>query len=166
MPRVVYIKKKERLALALRIKKSNKEAKPCSYCLCLSRWCLLDYSKSSRYSEYVRSRISYNSKGPKVPVVRKRVCRFFIGPMRCSRREAQTPVVLSPCLPAFSLDFEAFGDVVDSLRAFNLLLKMPPFNPLDPFWSVFVKSSREGSSYFIGSPLVPIYYLFRCTLSI
>jgi hypothetical protein len=42
MPRVVYIKKKKRLALALRIKKLNKEAKPCSYCLRLSRWYLLD----------------------------------------------------------------------------------------------------------------------------
>ncbi len=73
MPRVAYIKKKKRLALALRIKKLNKEAEPCSYCLCLSRCCLLDYSESSRCSEYVRSRVSYNSKGPKVPVVYKQV---------------------------------------------------------------------------------------------
>ncbi len=88
MPRVIYIKKKKRLALALRIKKSNKEAKPCSYYLCLSRRCLLDYSKSSRCSKYVRSRISCNSKDPKVPIVYKQVCRFFIGPMRRPRREA------------------------------------------------------------------------------
>ncbi len=73
MPRVAYIKKKERLTLVLRIKKSNKEAKPCSYYLCLSRRCLLDYSESSRYSEYVYSFISCNSKGPKVPIVRKQV---------------------------------------------------------------------------------------------
>ncbi len=81
----------------------------------------------------MRSRISCNSKGPKVPIVRKQVCRFFIGLMRRPRREAQSPVVLSPCLPVFSLDFEAFGDVVDSLYAFNLPLKVPPFNPSDPF---------------------------------
>ncbi len=87
MPRIAYIKKKERLALALRIKKSNKEAEPCSYCLRLSRRCLLDRSKS-RCSEYVCSRISCDSKGPKVPVVRKQICWFFIGPMRRPRREA------------------------------------------------------------------------------
>ncbi len=88
MPRVTHIKKKERLALALRIKISNKEAKPCSYCLRLSRRCLLDCSKSSRCSKYVYSRISCNSKGPKAPIVRKQVCRFFIGPMRRPRRES------------------------------------------------------------------------------
>ncbi len=87
MPRVIYIKKKERLALALYIKKLNKEADPCSYCLRLSRRCLLDRSESSRCSEYVRSRIPCNSKGPKVPVVRKQVCWFFIGLIRRPRRE-------------------------------------------------------------------------------
>ncbi len=166
MPRVAHIKKKESLALALRIKKSNKEAEPCSYCLRLSRRCLLDRSESSRCSEYVRSRISCDSRGPKASVVRKQVCWFFMGPMRRPRREAQTPVVLSPCLPAFSLDFEAFGDVVDSLRVFDLPLKVPPFDPSDPFWSVFVENAREGSSHSIGSLLVPMCRLFRCILSI
>ncbi len=85
MPRVAYIKKKERLALALRIKKSNLEAESCSYYLRLSRCCLLDRSELSRCSKYIYSRISCNSKGLKVPVVRKQVCCFFIGPMRRPR---------------------------------------------------------------------------------
>jgi hypothetical protein len=133
MPRVAYVKKKERLALALRIEKSNKEAEPCSYCLRLSRRCLLNRSESSRCSECVRSRISCDSNSPKVPAVRKQVCRFFIGPMRRPRRETPAPLVSSPCLPAFSLDFEAFGDIVDSFRAFDLPLNMPPFDSSDPF---------------------------------
>jgi hypothetical protein len=87
MPRITYIKKKERLALALRIKKLNKEADPCSYCLRLSRRCLLDCSELFYCSKYVRSRIPCNSKGPKVPVVRKQVCWFFIGLMRRPCRE-------------------------------------------------------------------------------
>ncbi len=75
-------------------------------------------------------------------------------------------MVLSPCLPVFSLDFEAFRDVVDSLRAFNLPLKVPPFDPSDPFWSVFVENVREGSSYSVSSFLVPMYRLFRRILFI
>jgi hypothetical protein len=47
MPYIVYIKKKERLVLALRIKKLNKEAETYSYYLCLSRYYFLDLSKSS-----------------------------------------------------------------------------------------------------------------------
>jgi hypothetical protein len=63
MPSAKHLKVKERLALVLRIKNSNKEVIPCLYYRRQARYCLIDLKKSSRYSEYVRSKYLYNSSG-------------------------------------------------------------------------------------------------------
>jgi hypothetical protein len=77
-----HLKVKERLALALCIENSNKEANPCSYYRRQARCCLIDLKESSRYSEYVCSKHLYNSSGLKaVSIIQRRVCRFFISPI-------------------------------------------------------------------------------------
>jgi hypothetical protein len=82
MPSAKHLKVKERLALTLRIKNSNKEASPCSYCRRQARRYLIDLKESSRYSKYVYSKRSYNSSGLKtVSIIQRQVCRFFISPM-------------------------------------------------------------------------------------
>ncbi len=113
MPFAAHKKVKERIALAMRIEISNKEAEPCSRCRRNSRRCLLDLKESSRCSEYIRSKRLYDSRGlKKPPVILKRVCRFFISPMR---RKTSPPKLDVPCLLAFELDFAAFGDALDSV---------------------------------------------------
>jgi hypothetical protein len=65
-----YLKTKERLTLALRIKSSNKEASPYLYYLRQARYYLIDLKESSYYSEYVYLKRTYNSLGLKVaPVI-------------------------------------------------------------------------------------------------
>ncbi len=131
MPSATHKKVKERIALALRIKNSNKEAEPCSRCRRNSCRCLVDLKESPRCSEYVCSKRAYNSSSPKVlrPFI-KRVCRFFISPM--SRKVPSKPVVESPLtwFPAFELDFVALGISLGSTKE---LPNLPPFDPADPF---------------------------------
>jgi hypothetical protein len=82
MPSTKHLKVKERLALTLRIKNSNKEAIPCSYYCRQARRCLIDPKELSRCSEYVYSKRLYNSSGLRtVLTIQRQVCRFFIGPM-------------------------------------------------------------------------------------
>ncbi len=131
MPSATHKKVKERIALALRIENLNKEAEPCSRCRRNSRRCLVDLKESPRCSECVRSKRACNSSGPKVPCpFVKRVCRFFIGPMR--RKVPSNPVVESPLtwFPAFELDFVALGISLGSTKE---LPDLPPFDPADPF---------------------------------
>jgi hypothetical protein len=129
MPSAKHLKVKERLALALRIENSNKEAIPCSYCRQQARRCLIDPKESSRCSECVRSKRSYDSSGLKtVSIIQRRVCRFFMGPMPKRTVIADPPH--TPCFPAFELDFASFERAVDpSLFPEGL----PDFDPSDPF---------------------------------
>ncbi len=110
MPSVTHKKVKERIALVLRIKNLNKEAEPCSRCRRNSCRCLINLKESPRCSEYVCSKRVCDSSSLKVlcPFV-KRVCYFFIGPIR--RKVLSKPVVESPLtwFPAFELDFVALG---------------------------------------------------------
>jgi hypothetical protein len=103
MSPVAYKKRKEQLALALRIEKKNREAQTCSYYRTYFRCCFMDQAESRRCSEYIRSKTSCDSLGYKTPVVpRKVVCRFFCSPT------CPPPVCLSPpptsWFPAFELD--------------------------------------------------------------
>jgi len=108
MPSVSYIKRKERIALALRIESSARLGIYYSFYSKQSRSCWLDLNLSSRYSECVRSKRHCDSTGyqePPVPKIRKPVYRFFRGPRR---RPPPTPP-LSPrpepsWLPAFELE--------------------------------------------------------------
>jgi hypothetical protein len=65
MPSTKHLKAKERLALVLRIKNSNKKANSCSYCLWQLRRCLIDLKKSSYYSKYICLKRLYNLLGLK-----------------------------------------------------------------------------------------------------
>jgi hypothetical protein len=129
MPSAKHQKVKERLALALRIENSNKEAISCSYYRQQARRCLIDPKESSRCSKYVYSKRSCNSSGLKtVSTIRRRVCRFFIGPMPKRTVVADPPY--TPCFPAFELDFASFKQAVNpSLFPEGL----PDFDPSDPF---------------------------------
>jgi hypothetical protein len=67
-----YLKVKERLILALRIKNSNKEANPYSYYYRQMCRYLINLKESSRYSKYVYLKRSYNSLGLKtISIVQK-----------------------------------------------------------------------------------------------
>jgi hypothetical protein len=82
MPSTKYLKAKERLTLALYIENLNKEANPCLYYRRQVRRYLIDLKESSCYSEYIYSKRSCNSSSLKTtPIILKRVCCFFIGPM-------------------------------------------------------------------------------------
>jgi hypothetical protein len=108
MPSVSHIKRKERIALALRIESSARPGKTCSFCVKRSRSCWLDLGLSSRCSECVRSKRHCDSEGypePAVPIIRKPVCRFFFGPRR--RRLPTPPSSPRPepsWLPSFELE--------------------------------------------------------------
>ncbi len=65
MPFTKHLKVKERLALALYIENSNKEANPCSYYYRQARRYLIDPKELSYYSKYVYSKYLYNSSGLK-----------------------------------------------------------------------------------------------------
>ncbi len=107
MPSQSHIKRKERLALALRIETLGRQAKPCSYCTKHSRKCLLSLSLSTRCSECVRFKRACDSKGYHEPMIFKRVCRFFIGPRPKRLLTPPPDPVADPStswLPAFDLD--------------------------------------------------------------
>ncbi len=148
----------------LRIKNSNKEAVPCSYYYQQARRCLIDLKESSRYSKYICSKCLYNSLGLKtVSIIQRRVCRFFISPI--PKRTAVADPPYTPCFPAFELDFASFKQAVNP----SLFPKgLPNFNPSDPFQVAFLplETFRGLPLCSIGSPLVPIYCLFRRTFSI
>ncbi len=128
MPSAAHKKIKERIVLVIRIEILNKEAEPCSCCRRNSRRCLVDLKESSRYSEYVYSKRLCDSRGPKkLPVILKRVCRFFISPIR---RKAPPLKPVAPCLPAFKLDFAAFSNALDSVEE---LPELSPFDLNNPF---------------------------------
>ncbi len=128
MPSALHKKVKERIVLVIRIKILNKEAELCSRYRRNSRQYLVDLKESSRYSEYVYSKHLCDSRGPKkLPVILKRVCRFFISPIR---RKALPPEPVAPCLPAFELDFATFSNALDSVKE---LPELPLFNLNNPF---------------------------------
>ena len=129
MSPVAYKKRKERLALALRIESLNREALPCSYCRSHSRRCLMNRSESLRYSECVRSKRPCDSLGYKPPPKpRKVVCRFFHSPKRLVP-ERLVSVVPTSWFPAFELDaFLSSSSLGDP--GFDL-----PSDPDDPFWA-------------------------------
>ncbi len=134
MPSTKYLKVKERLALTLHIKNSNKEAIPCSYYCRQARRCLIDLKESSRCSKYVYSKRSYNSLGLRtVSIIQRRVCRFFIGPI--PKRTVVVDPPQTPCFPALKLDFASFKQAVDP---FLFPKGLPNFDPLDPFQAVFL----------------------------
>ncbi len=164
MPFAKHIKVKECLVLVLRIKNSNKEAVPCSYCRQQARRCLIDPKELSQCSEYVCSKYLYDLLGLKtVSIIQRRVCRFFISPM--PKRTAVADPPYTPCFPAFELDFASFKQAVNP----SLFLKsLPDFNLLDPFQVAFLPLETFGGSPLcsVGSPLVPIYCPFRRTFSI
>ncbi len=164
MPSTKYLKVKERLALTLRIKNSNKEVNPYLYYCRQACYYLIDLKESSRYSKYVCSKYLYNSSGLRtVSIIQRRVCRFFISPM--PKRTAVVDPPQTPCFPAFKLDFASFKQVVNP----SLFPKgLPNFNPLDPFQAVFLslRTSERLPLYSVSFLLVPIYYLFCHTLSI
>jgi hypothetical protein len=137
MSPVAHKKKKERLALALRIERVNCEAVPCSYCRSQSRRCLISRPDSSRCSECIRSKRSCDSPGPRAPPEPRRVvCRFFHGPKRPpAERAASVPP--SPWFPAFELD--AFLDSVDFA---GVATADDPL--LASFWEAF--GSSEGTA--------------------
>ncbi len=164
MPSAKHLKVKERLILALRIKSSNKEANPCSYYYQQVRRYLIDLKESSRYSKYVYLKRSYNSSGLKaIPVMQKQVCRFFISLM--PQRALVVDPPYTPYFPAFKLDLAFFKQTINP---FFFSRGLPNFDPSNPFQAVFLflRTSRVLSSYSIGFPLVPIYYLLCYTLSI
>ncbi len=128
MPSALHKKGKERIALVLRIKKLNKEAELYSRCRRNSRRCLVDSKESPRYSEYICFKRACNSLSLKVlrPVT-KRVCRFFISPIRRKTLPIKPNV---PCLLAFELDFAAFSNALDFVKE---LPELPLFDLNNPF---------------------------------
>jgi hypothetical protein len=104
MSPIAHKKKKERLALALRIERANHEVLSCSHYRTLSRHCLIDRLESLRYSECVRAKRPCDSPSPLVPPVPRRVVyRFFYSPKRpSSTRVFSLPS--TPWFPAFELD--------------------------------------------------------------
>jgi hypothetical protein len=128
MPSAVYKKTKERIVLALRIKRSNKEAELCSRCRRNSRRCLVDSKESPRCSKYICSKRAYNSLGLKILCsATKQVCRFFISLIR---RKTLLLKPNAPCLPAFELDFATFSNALNSVGE---LPEPPPFDLNNPF---------------------------------
>ncbi len=120
MPSTIHKKVKERIVLVLRIKKLNKEAEPCSRYRRNSRRCLVDLKESSKYSEYICSKRSYDSRGlKKTPIVLKQVCYFFISLIR---RKTLFLKPDAPCLLAFKLDFATFSNALDFVRKLPELL--------------------------------------------
>ncbi len=164
MPFAKYLKVKERLVLTLYIKNSNKEVISCLYYYQQACRCLIDLKESSQYSKYVYSKRLYDLLGLRtIPIIQRRVYRFFIGPM--PKRTAVVDPPQTPCFPAFKLDFASFKQAVNP----SLLPKsLSDFDSLDPFQAVFLSLRTSGGSplYSVSSLLVPIYYLFRCILSI
>jgi hypothetical protein len=103
--RIAHRKRKERIALAIRIERSNRDAQTCSHCRAQGRRCLLDKSESLRCSECVRATIPCDTTGYKRPVVpRKVVCRFFLGSRRPQPKPVPSPAPVSSWFPAFELD--------------------------------------------------------------
>ena len=76
---IAHVKKKERIALALRIKKSSRPTQPCSFCKKQARRCLLNKSESSRCSECVRSKRSCDFGGYHEVVIYRPIYYFFCG---------------------------------------------------------------------------------------
>ena len=137
MPSVAHIKRKERLALAMRIEAANRLAQTCSYCRKQSRKCLLELKESSRCSECVRSKRSCDTAGyPELRPPPKMVCRFFCGPRR---KRVSTPVALpsldplTTWLPAFDFSL-AEEPVVDPSSDVPALVDFF-LDPSDPFWA-------------------------------
>jgi hypothetical protein len=80
---IIYKKRKKRLVLALYIKKTNRKIWIYLYYRSYSYYYLIDQGELSCYSEYIYSKISYDSPGYKTPPVSyKVVCCFFFGPIR------------------------------------------------------------------------------------
>ncbi len=133
MPFLVYKKVKKRIALVLRIKKLNKEAELCSCYRRNSRRYLVNSKKFLRCSKYICLKRPYDSRGPKkTPVILKRVCRFFISPMR---QKTPPPKLDVLCLLAFELDFAALSNALDFVRE---LPELPLFNLNNPFQALFL----------------------------
>jgi hypothetical protein len=128
MPSVSHQKKKQRIALAVRIEKAGRAAQPCSFCRSQSRKCFLNLQEGARCSECVRSKRACDTTGylPERPPL-KQVCRFFFRP-RPKRIPTPPPEPLPvvdddwlPWLPDPSMDLDpsdplwsemGFGDVV------------------------------------------------------
>ena len=81
MPSISYKKKKQRIALAMRIEKTGRAAQACSFCRSQSRNCFLNLREGARCSECVRSKRACDTAGylPKRPPL-KQVYRFFFRP--------------------------------------------------------------------------------------
>ena len=131
MPSVSHTKKKERLLLAVRIEKSNRESETCSHCLRHARRCLMDKALSQRCSECVRAKKSCDSSGYKDPNARRRpICRFFWGHFK--KPPPAKPASPNPWFPAFELDaWLAFS----SSDAFAELSALPDVALSPSFWA-------------------------------
>jgi hypothetical protein len=100
MSPIAHRKRKECLALAFRIEKTNREAKTYSYYRIYFRCCFMDKAESWCYLEYIRLKSSCDSLGYKIPIVpRKVVYRFFCGLICC-------PIPTSPFSIPWFLVFE------------------------------------------------------------
>ncbi len=128
MPSAAHKKIKERIVLVLRIKKSNKEAELCSRYRRNSRQYLVDSKESPKYSKYIYSKRSCDSRGSKkILIIPKQVCCFFISPIR---RKTLLLKPDAPCLLAFKLDFAAFSNALDFVKE---LPELPLFDLNNPF---------------------------------
>ena len=118
MPSISHTKRKQRLALALRIEKSRRLATSCSYCRSQYRQCFINPSESKRCSECIRSKRPCDGSPTdlSVPVSPHPVCRFFVGGRTVRCPHPPTP----PSEPDALIDTS---------------LWFPAFDPLDPFWS-------------------------------
>ena len=108
---VAQVKRKQRIALALRIESAARPAKTCSFCRSLSRTCFVDLSLSKRCSECVRSKHDCDSSGYAVVFSwpDRPVCRFRFGKTTARPRPLTPPPELveelpTSWLPAFEPD--------------------------------------------------------------
>ena len=108
---VAQVKRKQRIALALRIESTARPTKTCSFYRSLSRTCFVDLSLSKRYSEYVHSKHDYDSSSYTVVFSwpNRPVCRFRFGKTTARPRPLTPPPelveeLLTSWLPAFEPD--------------------------------------------------------------
>ena len=87
------MKRKQRIALALRIESTARPTKTCSFYRSLSRTCFVDLSLSKRYSEYVRSKHDYGSSSYTVVFSwpNRPICRFRLGKTTARPRPLTPP---------------------------------------------------------------------------
>jgi len=150
-------KKKQRIALALRIEGFAKLAQTCSFCRSLSRTCFVELSLSKRCSECVRAKHACDTAGPR-KVRSGPVCRFIWGRTVPPRPPPTPPPEVALGAPFEApLDFPAefpleppFVDVPSvEVPPGDFPMEWSPGLDLDAFLSSFVP---EDLAVDLGSP--------------